>query len=73
MDPFCYVCVSVILSSLFLAGFWSPAGKWLVLALLYVLFSCVFVTFPHGVLSKEWCLFVFIPDLCPLSYFYRVF
>ena len=39
------------------------------LALLYVMFYCVFVTFPCGVLGHVWCLIVSIPDLCLLSYF----
>ena len=40
------------------------------LALLYVMFSCVFVTFPYGVLGLMWYLIVSIPDLCILPYFY---
>ena len=31
--------------------------------------SCVFVTFPCGILGQEWYLIVLIPDLCHLSYF----
>ena len=38
------------------------------LALLYVMFSCVFVTFPCGVLGQVWYLIVSIPDLCLLPY-----
>ena len=38
------------------------------LALLYVMFSCVLVTFPCGVLCQVWYLIVLIPDLC-LTYF----
>ena len=37
--------------------------------LLYVMFYCVFVTFPYGSLGQVWCLIVSIPDLCILSYF----
>ena len=33
---------------------------------LYVMFSCVFVTFPYGVLGQVWHLILSIPDLCPL-------
>ena len=40
------------------------------LALLYVIFYCVFVTFPCGVLGQVCCLIVSIPDICLLSYFY---
>ena len=39
------------------------------LALLYVMFYCVFVTFPCADLGQVWCLFVSIPDLCLLSCF----
>ena len=34
------------------------------LALLYVMFSCVFVTFRFGVLGWVWYWIVSIPDLC---------
>ena len=39
------------------------------LALLYLRFSCVFVTFLCGVLGKVWYLIISIPDLCLLTYF----
>ena len=39
-------------------------------ALLCVMFYCVFVTFPCGVLGQMCCLIVSIPDICLLSYFY---
>ena len=39
------------------------------LTLLYVIFSCVFVTFPCVVLGQVWYLIVSIPDLCFLPYF----
>ena len=42
------------------------------LALLYVMFKCVFITFPCGVLGQMWCLIVSVPDLCLLSYFYMI-
>ena len=39
------------------------------LALLYVMFSCVFVTFPYGVLGQVWYLIVSIPFLlCSKEY-----
>ena len=41
------------------------------LALLYVMFYCVFITFPCGVLGHVWGLIVSIPDICLLSYFAR--
>ena len=40
------------------------------LALLYVMFSCIFVTFQYDVLGQVWYLIVLIPDLCLLPYFY---
>ena len=44
------------------------------LALLCVVFSCVFVTFPYGFLGQVWWyLIVLILDLCLLPYFYSVF
>ena len=73
MDHFCYLCFGfVMLSCLFFAALklvvtcWERAD---VLALLYVMFYCVFGTFPRGVLGQVWCLIVSIPDLCLLSYF----
>ena len=61
----------VTLSCLFIASVWSPVGKRAdLLALLYVVFSCVLVTFPSGVLGQEWYLIVSIPDVCLLTYFY---
>ena len=43
------------------------------LALLYVMFSCVVVTFPYGVLGQVWYLIVSIPDLCLLPDFEMLF
>ena len=39
------------------------------LVLLYVIFSCVFVTLPYGVLDQMWYLIVRIPDFCLIAYF----
>ena len=38
------------------------------LALLYVMFSCIFVTIPYGVLDPLWYFIASIPDLCLLPY-----
>ena len=38
----------------------------------FVMFICVFVTFPCGILGQVWCLIVLIPDLCHLSYFHSL-
>ena len=69
MDLLCYLClVFVILSHLFIAALWSPAGKGLTSWLLFVVFNCVFVTFPCGILGQVWYLIVSFPGLCLLSY-----
>ena len=70
VDHLCYLYfVFVMLSCLFIAALWSPAGKGLAFCPLFVMFNCVFVTFPCGSLGQVWYLIVSIPDLCHLSYF----
>ena len=59
-----------MLSCLFIAALWSPAGKGLTSWLLLVMFNYVFVTFPCGILGHVWYLIVSIPDLCRLSLFH---
>ena len=42
------------------------------MALLCVMFYCVFGNFPHGVLGQVWYLIVSIPDICqglPVAFF----
>ena len=69
----CYLClVFVMLSRLFIAALWSPAEKGLISLLLFVMFNCVFVTFPSGILGQVWYLIESIPDICRLSYFATV-
>ena len=47
VDHLCYLClVFVMLLRLFIAALWSPAGNGLTSWLLYVIYNCVFVTFP---------------------------
>ena len=59
MDHLCYFClVFVMLSRLFIAAFWSPAGKGLTSWLLIVMFNCVFVTLLCGILGQVWFLIV---------------
>ena len=71
MDNLCYLClVFVMLSRLFIAALWSPAGKGLTFWFSFVMFNCGFVTFPCGVLGQVLYLIVLFPDLCRLSYFY---
>ena len=57
-----------MLSRLFIAAVWSPAGKGLTSWLLFVMFNCVFITFPSDILGQVWYLFVSFPNLCCLSY-----
>ena len=58
-----------MLLHLFTAALWSPAGKGLTSWLSFVMFNCVLVTFPWGILGQVRYLIVSIPDLCQLSYF----
>ena len=51
--------VFVLLSCLFIAALWSPAGKGLTLALLNVMFYCNFVTFRCGVLGQLYRFLIF--------------
>ena len=54
---------------MFIVALWSSARKKAnLLALLNVMFSCVFVTFPCGVLDQVWHLIVLITDGCLLNY-----
>ena len=49
MDLLCYLYfVFVMLSHLFIAALWSPAGKGLTSWLLFMMFNCIFVTIPCG-------------------------
>ena len=59
-----------MLSRLFIAALWSPAGKGLTSWLLFVMSYCDFVTFSCGILGQVWYLIVPIPDLRHLPYFY---
>ena len=68
VDHLCFLClVSAMLSCLFIAALWSPAGKGLTSWPLFVMFNCVFVTFSCGILGHVWYLIVSTPDLCRLS------
>ena len=63
MDYLCHLClVCVMLLRL-------PCGL-LTSWLSFVMFNCVFVTFPCGILSQMWNLIVSIPVLCQLSNFH---
>ena len=58
----CHALLSVHCS--LVVTYWERAGH---LALLYVMFYCVFVTFPCGVLGQVYYLIVSIHDLCLLT------
>ena len=52
MDNLCYLCiVFVMLSRLFIDALWSLAGKGLASWLSFVMFNCVVLTFPCGILG----------------------
>ena len=52
MDHLCYLClVFVLLSRLFVAALWSPAGIGLTSWLSFVMLNCDFVNFPCGMLG----------------------
>ena len=60
----------VMLWCLFITALWSTTGKGLISWLLFVMFKCVFVTFPCGILGQVWYLIVLTADLSRLAYFY---
>ena len=73
MDHWCFLClVFLMLSGLFIAALWSPARKGLISWLLLVMCIVFFFTFPCGILGQVWHLIVLFPDLCHLSYFYKL-
>ena len=62
-----------MLSRLFIAALWPPAGKGrTVLMALVGDVYCIFVTFPCGILGQVWYLIVSFPYLCRLSYFIKL-
>ena len=68
MDPFCFRHAVLSDYCSLVVTCWERAD---LLALLCVMFSCDFVTFPYGVLGQVWYknLIASIPDLCILPYF----
>ena len=69
MDHLYYIClVFFMLLRLFIVVLWPPAEKGMTSWLLFVMYSCVFVTFLSGILGQVWYLIEAIPDLCHLSY-----
>ena len=62
MDHLCYLClVLVMLLRLFIAALWSPVGKGQTSWLSFVMFNCVFVTFPCGILGLFDCFVALRP------------
>ena len=68
MDPLLLFIFHVCLYNTILS-FPCRLGKADLLALLYVMFLCVFVTFPYGVSGQVRYLIVSIPDICLRLYF----
>ena len=60
----CYTVLSVLCSLVIIC--WERTD---LLALLCMMFSCVFVTIPYGVPGPLWYLIVSIPELSHLPYF----
>ena len=58
MDYLCYCLVFVMLA------LWSPAGKGLTSWLLFVVFSCAFVSFSCGILAQVWYLYLIFYHVC---------
>ena len=54
-----------MLSPLFIAALWSPAGKGLTSWLSLEMLNCIIVTLTCGILGQVWYLIVSIPGLCP--------
>ena len=69
MDMFCYcVCRCHNVMSVCCSFVVTCGERADILAFVYVVFSCVFVNLPFGVLSNLCYLIVLIPDLCFLIY-----
>ena len=73
MDHLYYLCiVFVMLWRLLIAAMWSPVWKGLASWLLFVMFNCVFVTFPCGILDRVLYIIVSIlifAGFCCFFYF----
>ena len=73
MGHLCYFClVFLMLSRMFTAALWSPAGKKADLLAFVGDVFCIFVTFQCGILGQCYSILSF-PDLCHLSYFVSQF
>ena len=66
MDHFCYLCFVFVMHCSLVVTCWERVN---LLALLYVMFPYVFVSFQCDVLGQMWYFIVSIPDRCLLTYF----
>ena len=58
MDHLCYLClVFFMLWCLSIDVLWSSTGKGWNSCLLFVMFNCIFLTFPCVILDQVWFLF----------------
>ena len=71
MNPFCYLCFVFVfchtdlsVSGTLVVTCWESGD---LLGLWYIMFSCVYVSFPYGVLGQVWYFIVLISDLFLLS------
>ena len=68
---FVFLCQAfLMLSRLFIAALWLPAGKGLTSWPLLVMFIVILVNFPCGILGQVWYLIVSFPGLCRRFYSY---
>ena len=68
VDHLCYLCLLFgMLSRLFIAAVWSPAGKGLTSRLSFVMLNC-FCHLPMWYPASGVVLDSYIPELCHLSY-----
>ena len=63
MSCVCHAFASVQYCCCIVVNCWEEAD------LLVLVFDCIFVTFPCGLLGQVWYLLILIPDLCRLSDF----
>ena len=69
MDHFCYLCFIFVCHTVLSVPCSLVVTCWkraYLLALLYVMFFCVFCSLSYGVLCKVWYLIVSILDFCLL-------
>ena len=72
MGHFCYLCfvrICRVILTVHCSRVVTCLERADLLALMCVMFYCVFVSFSCCVLGQVWCLIGSIPDLCILSYF----